>query len=239
MSLLNKFREGQSNRSTGRDTNAPLHAPSPSSKGAAVRDAGRFSNGLKQFLWHLSDLGSGRLLDLGQVSQATLNFFIERGFKVYTEDLLTCWGAFTKAEEEQAKQASASGAKPLDPSPAARAERFLTANLHHAPDTFDAVILWDFLDYIDHDVAIHIAARLGTLVLENGAIFAIFHAKTPADFQRYRVIDANNLELVPVNSPLQPQHIYQNREIQNLFENFRSCKTFVGRDQLREGVFVK
>ena len=88
-------------------------------------------------------------------------------------------------------------------------------------------------------MALHIAARLAALVRDNGAVLAIFHARAPAEFQRYRVLDPSNLELVPVSSPLQPVHIYQNREIQDLFENFRLSKTFVGRDQLREGVFVK
>jgi hypothetical protein len=32
---------------------------------------------------------------------------------------------------------------------------------------------------------------------------------------------------------------FQNREILNLFSRFRSAKTFVGRDQVREGLFIK
>jgi hypothetical protein len=47
------------------------------------------------------------------------------------------------------------------------------------------------------------------------------------------------LQLVPSPTLVQPKHVYQNREIQELFEKFRTSKTFVGRDQLREGVFVK
>lgn len=242
MSILSKLREAQApTRSAGSRPGSaapPLHAPASSKVTAESVVPGRFSNGLKYFLGHLADVGRGRLLDMGPVSQSTLNFFIERDFKVYTEDLLTCWGVFCRAEQEQLK-AAAAGGRALDPSPAARAERFLTANLHHAPDTFDAVLLWDFLDYVDRDVALHIAARLAGLVRDDGAILAIFHARTPAEFQRYRVIDASNLELVSVSSPLQPLHIYQNREIQDLFENFRLTKTFVGRDQLREGVFIK
>jgi hypothetical protein len=34
-------------------------------------------------------------------------------------------------------------------------------------------------------------------------------------------------------------HVYQNREILNLFGRFHSSKTFVGRDQIREGLFIK
>jgi hypothetical protein len=39
--------------------------------------------------------------------------------------------------------------------------------------------------------------------------------------------------ILPAQKPL------QNREIQELFGRFRSVKSFVGRDQLRENLFVK
>ena len=48
----------------------------------------RVSNGLKEFLWLISDSEQGRILDLGPVWQATVTFFIEKGFRVSTEDLL-------------------------------------------------------------------------------------------------------------------------------------------------------
>jgi hypothetical protein len=35
------------------------------------------------------------------------------------------------------------------------------------------------------------------------------------------------------------QRVYQNREIQDLFGGYRTVKSFVGRDQLRETLFVK
>ena len=38
------------------------------------------------------------MLDLGAVSQATITYFIEHNFKVYTEDLLAAWGAFLEYE---------------------------------------------------------------------------------------------------------------------------------------------
>ena len=74
------------------------------------RQPGRFSNGLKEFLWQLEDIGRGNLLDLGQVSQNTLNFFIERNFKVYTEDVLVAWRDFLRAEQERLRQLPAGAA---------------------------------------------------------------------------------------------------------------------------------
>jgi hypothetical protein len=250
MSLLNRFRvspvgPASPGPAAPRNvrTNSPLHVPT-SSSGAGPTLApknGRFSNGLKEFLSQLDGIGRGRMLDLGPACQSTLGFFIERGFKVYSEDLLTAWRGFLNEEDEQAKLKTSSG-EPMGPaqrSAGAVADRFLAANLNHAPDTFDAVLLWDLLDYLDREAVQRIAARLTSLVRDGGAMLAVFHTRTPEEFFRYRVLDPNNLELVPSQSLVPPQHIYQNREIQDLFRRFRTSKTFVGRDQLREGVFVK
>ena len=177
-------------------------------------------------------------MDLGAVSQATVTYFIERNFKVYTEDLLAAWGAFLEQDSQRAATPVAGSDQP-DTSPAARAERFLGSNLRYPADSFDAVLLWDVLDYMDREAAQRFLLRITSMIREGGAVLAIFHTRPPEQFQRYRVLDACNLQLVPVPTLVQPRHVYNNREIQELFEKFRTSKTFVGRDQLREGVFVK
>jgi SAM-dependent methyltransferase len=227
----------------GRAT-APLHTTTgDSGRGIATRP-GRFSNGLKEFLWQLEGLRRGTLLDAGPPWQDTLNFFIERGFKVYTEDLLISWIDFQR-EEEQRLKLSVAGGEPatldasLDASPAGRAQRFLESNLPYARDTFDAVLLWDVLDYLDRDAATNVVRQLSKMVRSGGVMLAVFHMRLPEQLHRYRVLDKQNLELVPAPAIAPPHHIYQNREIQDLFQGFRSSKFFVGRDQLREGVFTK
>jgi hypothetical protein len=244
MSLLNKFRPLRDPLAhtvrgvRGSNGASPLHAPVNGPASGRPPQTGRFSNGLKEFLWQLEDIGRGNLLDLGQVSQNTLNFFIERNFKVYTEDVLVAWRDFLRAEQESSRQLPA-GADARDNSSAARAERFLACNLNHPPDSFDAVLLWDVLDYLDRDTVTRLMERLSTLVRDAGAILAIFHTRMPEQFYRYRVLDALNLDPVQVPAIVPPQHIYQNREIQDLFHRFRTSKTFVARDQLREIVFAK
>jgi len=246
MSLIDKLRHheplprtGQNGHSATTSARTPLHATA-SSKAAvqAPPTGGRFSNGLKEFLWQLEDLGRGNLLDLGQVCQNTLNFFIERNFKVYTEDVLVAWREFLDSEEEHALR-KAVGPAGEDNSKVARAERFLTSNLNHKPDSFDAVLLWDVLDYLDPEMVKLLMQRLSTLVRDGGAVLAIFHTRMPEQFYRYRVLDALNLDPFQVKAVLPAQHIYQNREIQDLFSRFRTSKTFVARDQLREIVFAK
>ena len=215
---------------------ANLKTP-PAGAGAITRNA-RLSNGLKEFLWQLDGIGRGHLLDMGPARQTTITFFIERGFKVYTEDTLATWKNFLDADEQRKRELPLDADR-SDLTPAARAGRFLESTLQYSEGTFDAVLMWDILDYLDNDLMTRLAARVTSLVRDGGVVFAIFHARKPEGFHRYRVLDAQNLELIPDSCPFPPQRVFQNREISNLFSRFRSSKTFVGRDQLREGLFVK
>ena len=217
---------------------AIVDSTTPGAGSAAARNVARQSNGLKEFLWQLEGIGRGHLLDLGPARQTTITFFIERGFKVYTEDLLATWQYFLVEEEQRAAKLVA-GADRSELAPDARARRFLEGTMQYADETFDAVLLWDILDYLDGDLMAKLTTRITSLVRDGGVVFAMFHARKPIVFHRYRVLDAQNLELIPASCPFQPQRVFQNREISNLFSRYRSTKMFVGRDQLREGLFVK
>jgi len=198
----------------------------------------RVSNGLKEFLWNLDGLGRGSLLDLGPAWQTTLSFFIERGFRVSSEDILRAWKAFLTEEETRLREDSAAR-ETLDMTPAERATRFLQENLQYSRVSFDAVLLWDLLDYLEPALVKQVVVNLTELLRPGGVVFAMFHSKKPEGFQRYRVLDSNTLQVVssPVVCPA--QRVYQNREIQDLFGRYRTVKSFVGRDQLRETLFIK
>jgi len=214
--------------------NASTHPASP----GVTPNSARQSNGLKEFLWQLEGIGHGHLLDLGPARQTTITFFIERGYKVYTEDLLATWQYFLEEDNVRAKKIL-EGADKAEFSPEARAKRFLETTMLYPDETFDAVLMWDLLDYLDTELMTKLATRITALTREGGVVFAMFHTRKPIIFHRYRVLDGQNLELIPATCPFQPQRVFQNREISNLFSRYRSSKMFVGRDQLREGLFVK
>src|SRR5258706_14479585 len=71
-----------------------------------LRESTRVSNGLKEFLWNLDGLGRGTLLDLGPAWQTTLSFFIERGFRVSSEDILRAWREFLVEVEGKLREAT-------------------------------------------------------------------------------------------------------------------------------------
>ena len=216
-------------------THVPATATALADPSFAPREA-RGSNSLKDFLWHLSGLGRGNLLDLGPVWQSTVSFFIERGFKVSTEDVLA--GLKQISQEDAERQRSL----PADAEKISRAElakTFLDTSLQYAPGSFDAVLAWDVLDYLEDDAMKLVAERLRSLVREGGVILAMFHSKRPQQFQRYRILDEKTLEMVPSSSIFPMARVFQNREISDLFSRFHTSKTYLGRDQLREGLFVK
>jgi len=223
--------------SRARTPGSPV-AAGGSSRPPEPHESTRMSNGLKEFLWNLDGLGRGTLLDLGPAWQTTLSFFIERGFRVSSEDILRGWKAFLSEEEARLRN-DVTVIETLDMTPAGRATRFLAENLQYPRSTFDAVLLWDLLDYLEPMLVKQIVASLTELLRPAGVVFAMFHSKKPEGFQRYRVADSNTLQVISTPVICPAQKVYQNREIQDLFGRYRTMKSFVGRDQLRETLFIK
>jgi len=249
MGLLNKLGIGLgvgTGREVARAVPANGHShvsPPPSTAIGASRppersESTRLSNGLKELLWNLDGLGRGTLLDLGPAWQTTLSFFIERGFRVSSDDLLRDWKAFLTEEETRLRD-DASVRDSMDMTPSGRATRFLEATFAYPKPTFDAILLWDILDYLEPTLAKQLVTQLTDLLRPGGVVFAMFHSKKPEGFQRYRVADSNTLQVVSAATLFPAQKVYQNREIQDMFARYRTMKSFVGRDQLRETLFIK
>src|SRR5271167_5251358 len=114
MSFLHKLGIGIGT-GTGREVSRPIPQSGRTRNVAAAPAVGsprppeapgstRISNGLKEFLWNLDGLGRGTLLDLGPAWQTTLSFFIERGFRVSSEDFLRGWKSFLTEEEQRLRE---------------------------------------------------------------------------------------------------------------------------------------
>jgi hypothetical protein len=205
---------------------------------ADMQEITRVSNGLKEFLWNLEGLGRGTLLDLGPAWQTTLSFFIERGFRVTSDDILRSWAEFQSKERAGGKEAL-TVEEYAQRTPEVLAKKFLEENLPYAPASFDALLLWDLLDYLEPTLVKQMVAHLTEMLRPGGVVLGLFHSKKPEGFQRYRVMDTSTLQVLGTKAILPAQKPLQNREIQELFGRFRTMKSFVGRDQLRESLFIK
>src|SRR5215469_13836201 len=136
MDLLNKLGLGAGNGPSrnvprtaaavgGRSRPAATNvAPPGAAHESESHESTRVSNGLKELLWNLEGLGRGTLLDMGAAWQTTLGFFIERGFRVSSEDILRAWKDFL-AKEEASLHESGSAEDTIDRTPNGRATRFL------------------------------------------------------------------------------------------------------------------
>jgi len=205
---------------------------------AARAGTSRTSNGLQQFLELLGDVPRARVLDLGSVWQSTISFFVDKGYRISTEDVLRGWKEFLTSEEER-QRAIPSGADSAKLSPPLLMANFLEGALGYPDQNFQGILAWDLLDYFDADLVPPLMERLFRVLHPGGALLALFHSRPPERFHRYRIADSQTVELVASPTIAVHAHVFQNREILDLFGNFRSSKTFVGRDQLREALFLR
>ena len=198
----------------------------------------RISNGLKEFLWLISDAPHSRILDLGPVWQATVTFFVDKGYRISAEDLLRGWKDFLTAEEERLRLMAVDhdGEKV---SPPVLAEKFLEGALQYPKESFHGALVWDLFDYFDPAIVSRVMERLFSILHPGGVVLALFHSRPAERFHRYRIVDSQTVELLPASTLAVHAHVFQNREILDLFGKFRSSKTFVSRDQVREGLFLK
>lgn len=185
----------------------------------------RTSLGIEQFLGLLADAPHPSVLDLGCVWQATVSHFTQAGCKLYTEDVFQAL--------HQARAETRPKSPPL-------AERFLPAVLKYPGEHFRGILAWDLFDYLPEELTNPVAERLFDLLEPGGALLGLFHNRTEGEaFTRYRVLDLHTLELLPGSLMLPLERAYPNRALLNLFAAFRSTRTFVGRDNLRELFLVK
>lgn len=165
------------------------------------------------------------VLDLGCVWQSTVAFFTGAGCKIYTEDV------FDRLSQPLVENSPE--APPLR-------ERFLAGLLQYPEPSFRAILVWDLFDYLPEELVEPLAARLHALLEPGGGLFLLFHHRLEEiHFTRYRVTDSRNFELLPGSLPLRPQRVYAQRTLLNLFAAFRSSRTFIGRDNLRELFLLK
>ena len=213
MSFMSKFRTVNSLADTARQLRGPPMAvtlvfrPFLCTLRAARQPAGRrnFRPILERIKGiPLADRGHQQreLLDLGAVSQATVTYFIERNFKVYTEDLLAAWGAFLEYDSERAVRSRPAPSNPIFrqyPGPSfPRLEPSLSRRQLRCRPVMGCAGLHG------SGGAQLFLPRIISLIRDGGAVLAIFHTRPPEQFQRYRVLDAHNLELVPAPTLVQP-----------------------------------
>jgi 2-polyprenyl-3-methyl-5-hydroxy-6-metoxy-1,4-benzoquinol methylase len=184
------------------------------------------SHVLPRLARRLSGLPHPRVLDMGSVVGGNLQFFIDLGCKVTADDLL-------KPVEVLRAGAGATGIDWKNPT---------TNRLDHSDTSFEAIIAWDMFDFLPPKEAKIFARDLHRVVKPGGIVLAYFTSRETErrePHRRYRIQAQDKIEWIPVSTARTLRHVYQNRDIQLMFEGFKTHTAFVLQNGTREMLLEK
>ncbi|MDR3762741.1 MAG: class I SAM-dependent methyltransferase [Acidobacteriota bacterium] len=190
----------------------------------------RRSTGFHQFVRVILRPDGQTVLDLGPTSAANITYLTGLGHRTYNEDILAA---------ANSGRFALPGAEP--DGPRFDVERFLAEDLQYAPETFDAVIMWDVCDYLPEEMVKPTVERIYRIAKPEAALLAFFHSReagADAPHYRYHIKDENTLEL-QTGAPFPLQRTFQNRHIEKLFQNFTAIKFFLGKENISEVLLVR
>ena len=191
----------------------------------------RSSNGLREFWSGIKAVQREGILDLGSMSQSSLSFVIDRGYKLYTEDLI------------QASLLLAAPPKKNEQPQFSAEEWFFRENLNYEAGQFAGILCWDVFDVLPERLVNPLVDNLYSFLKPGGLLLALFHAGSPGESEEvplyhYRIRSIDTLE-VAARTTGKPRRHFSNRAIENLFHRFSSLKFYLTRAKLREVVVVR
>jgi SAM-dependent methyltransferase len=179
---------------------------------------------LHKFLSCLTSRASPVLLDLGPVVGSNVTFFGEQlGCKIFVEDIF----ADVDRHVRDGK---------LDALPA-----FLKKRFPQGSGTFDGILCWDLIDYLDRPAAQELATELTRVLRPEGALLGFFGAAPPRDtrYTKFIIVDDVNLKHRSYPAARGRQPVLLNRDIIRLFAGLRVSDSFLLLNNLREILFRK
>jgi hypothetical protein len=231
--LLSIFRKENDPVSNGAQLAASLstgsHSASATRSLAASRKFNRKealtrqSRGLEQFFFNIRDVVGLSVLDCAGASQDNIDFLINLGHKVYSQDLVRNLDeAFGLDLTEQ-----------TNPS---RIEYFLKQNFQYPPETLDGVLLWDALQFMSPALLNATVERLYEVMRPKSYLLAFFTATErvrDVPSNSFRIVDHKTIALT--ERGIRPAgQVFNNRNLEKLFGKFESVKFFLTRENLRE-----
>ncbi|MCA2970002.1 MAG: class I SAM-dependent methyltransferase [Acidobacteriaceae bacterium] len=197
----------------------------PADQPVAPRELTRTSNGLEQFFQALDRQDRLKILDLCG-APATIEFLFEQQ-QIPRPD------PFYRALE----LAFGDGPDYLDRQlEEDRVQIFTEHTLDHKEGEFDAVLLWDCLQYLRPELLGPVLEQIRAITRPGAPLFAIFHADDRAEeipVFSYQIQARNQLYLAE-RDRRRPAQYFSNQTIEGIFRNFGPRKFFLARDQMRE-----
>jgi 2-polyprenyl-3-methyl-5-hydroxy-6-metoxy-1,4-benzoquinol methylase len=190
----------------------------------------RYSSGWKHMLKHFHELDGLRVLDVGVTSPNNINYLTNMGHSIYLSDLL-----IEATKPEWIVPGEDGEAPGID------VEGFRKENLQFADRRFDAILLWDTVDFLPEPLVAPVLDRLHEVLDPGGLILAFFHTSMQgpeADYYRFNLTDHEEVEMQP-GPDYRIRRVYNNRHIERLLHKYSAYKFLLARDNIREVIIHK
>ena len=187
----------------------------------------RTSRGLEEFFKYIRDQSGLTILDLGGATQQNISFITNLGHRLYSQD-------FLRTLQEVFGEDAAAQANP------GQIDFFLRQTLDFPEAHFDAVLIWDTLEYLSPPLLAAVVERLHKVVRPKSYMLSFFHSDDKIEAvpcYTFRIQEINSLH-VTQRGTRRPAQLFNNRSLEKLFGSYESVKFFLTRDRLRE-VIVK
>jgi len=188
----------------------------------------RPSRGLEEFFRYIRDQSGLTILDLGGATQQNVSFITNLGHRLYSEDFLRTLHEVFNTDEGS------------DQSNSGQIEYFLRQTLDYPEGHFDAVLIWDTLEYLSPPLLAAVVERLHKIVRPKSYMLSFFHADDRLEsvpYYTFRIQGMTHLH-VTQRGERRPAQLFNNRSLEKLFSGYDSVKFFLTRERLRE-VIVK
>ncbi len=196
-----------------------------SATAAAAEDPVFGTKALRKFLASLTANDSPILLDLGPVVGSNVSFFGEQlGCKIFVEDIFADVDRHVRAGKIE------------------ELPEFLKKRFPQADGSFDGILCWDIMDYLDRPSAQVLADQLTRVLKPDGALLGFFGTASQsrdARYIKYIVVDEGNLKHRPYQAARGRQTVLLNRDVIRLFEGLRVAESFLLQHNIREVLFRK
>jgi hypothetical protein len=171
------------------------------------------------------------ILDFAGASQATVSFVTNYGHRLYSDDFVR------QLDRVFRSPAGASDAEFFEnqTNPALVSDFFELA-LKFDDASFDGALVWDSLQFLSSPLLQTVVTKLHAMLRPGASLFALFHTDERIEnipTYAYRIHDKRTVQMVS-RSQRRPAQIFNNRNLEKLFQDFQSVKFFLTRDRLRE-----
>jgi hypothetical protein len=186
------------------------------------------TNNLKRLVDALAPCPAPHLLDLGRLCDQNIEWLIHHRCKVTVDDQITSLPP-PPPKAPPSPPSHNRTIKEEKPAP-------VVLELQQPAGSFDAILCWDLLDYLDLSGAQQSLTRLAALLKPRGYLLAFFNCERVAarPATRYRIVGMEQLEYEPLPHAHPPGRAYENREIQELFAGFDLVNSCYLTNQMRE-----